>query len=130
MNARRERFVTEYVRSGNASAAARDSGYTHNRSDQAGYELLRNPEVNAAIEIERKRALDSVRASASWIVTKAADIAESEDAPHSARVQALSLLAKRHPEFRDAAAIDARTLNLSGLSQEQLDSAIEKLANA
>lgn len=48
-------FVDVYMETGNASEAARQSGYKGNRPDQAGYEYLRKPEV--AEEIEARTAL-------------------------------------------------------------------------
>jgi phage terminase small subunit len=47
---RRQRFVEEYLVDLNAAAAARRAGYTKNRSEVAGNELLTNPDVQAAIQ--------------------------------------------------------------------------------
>lgn len=48
-------FVDAYMETGNASEAARRSGYNGKRPDQAGYEYLRKPEV--AEEIRSRTAL-------------------------------------------------------------------------
>lgn len=42
-------FVELYCQYRNASRAAREAGYSEVRSDQAGYQLLRNSEISAAI---------------------------------------------------------------------------------
>ncbi len=44
------------------------------------------------------------------------------------RVPALALLAKLHPEFRNGPIVDNRRLNLSGLTDEQLDLLIAELS--
>lgn len=43
-------FAAAYVETGNASEAARRSGYKGERPDQVGYEYLRKPEIIAEIE--------------------------------------------------------------------------------
>ena len=60
MTLRQKRFVEEYLLTGNAAKAARDSGYSRKTAEQAGWRLLRNVEVSAAIAegraIEAKKA--------------------------------------------------------------------------
>jgi phage terminase small subunit len=56
--ARRERFVAEYLRDLNATAAAKRVGYSAASAHAKGCELLRNPKVAAAIaEAERERLI-------------------------------------------------------------------------
>ena len=50
LSPRHRRFVMAYVRTLNASAAARAIAPTAKRPDQIGYELLRKPEIRAAID--------------------------------------------------------------------------------
>lgn len=45
-----KKFVRVYLETWNASEAARQVGYKGARSDQAGYEYLRKPEIAAAIK--------------------------------------------------------------------------------
>jgi phage terminase small subunit len=120
-----ERFAIEYVATGNASEAYRRAYDAENMLPttihvQASL-LLDNDKVAKRVNEEKALVLAPVRASAAWIVEQAASIALDSDAPHSARVQALTLLSKRFPDFRDGITIDNRTVNLSGLSQEQLE---------
>ena len=49
LNDKQRLFVELYCQYRNASRAAREAGYSDVRSDQAGYQLLRNSEVLAAI---------------------------------------------------------------------------------
>lgn len=124
LTAKQERFAIEYVRLGNASEAYRiaydASGMLPATVHRCALEVIDNPKVSARIAEEKERVVGPVRASAAWIVSQAAEIAESESAPHAARVSALALLAKRFPEFRDGALIDNRTVSLSGLTDEQV----------
>lgn len=53
-------FVAEYITDFNASAAARRAGYSPKRADQIGYENLRKPDIQTAVDeavAERLRAL-------------------------------------------------------------------------
>lgn len=52
---KQQRFVEEYLRDLNASAAVRRAGYKVRRPDQQGYELLRKPEIAAAISAQRDK---------------------------------------------------------------------------
>ena len=66
------------------------------------------PIVAAALTELNARALEAAGVTAEMIVTRAWEVANENK---SDRVPALALLAKRHPEFRDAAVtVDARTL--------------------
>lgn len=65
---RQERFVAEYLKDLNAAAAARRAGTTAKRADQAGYELLRKPEIAAAIAAGRAKQLDNANISAARVL--------------------------------------------------------------
>lgn len=49
LNDKQRLFVELYCQYRNASRAAREAGYSEVRSDQAGYQLMRNSEILAAI---------------------------------------------------------------------------------
>ena len=56
-----QRFVLEYVKDGNAAAAARRAGYSPRGARQTGHKFLRNADISAAVrEAVQKhfRALD------------------------------------------------------------------------
>ena len=55
---KREKFVEEYVRSGNAADAARKAGYSGNNHAQAvaGQYLLTNIDIRARVEKRREEA--------------------------------------------------------------------------
>lgn len=131
MNPRKERFALEYAvgpNAGNKTQAAIAAGYDADDAGNQGYRLTKDDDVMALVESERERAVAPIRASAAWIVEKAANIADStsETDPKTA-IAALTLLSKRWPEFRDAVNIDNRTLNLSGLTPEDMESVLSAL---
>lgn len=58
------RFVAEYLVDLNGAAAARRAGYSDVRPDQQAYELLRKPEIAAAIAAGKARQMASADLSA------------------------------------------------------------------
>lgn len=56
MNIRREKFVREYLRTGNATKSAQAAGYSKRTAYSQGERLLRNAEIKQAVETARKRA--------------------------------------------------------------------------
>lgn len=52
---KQQRFVAEYLVDLSAAAAVRRAGYKVRRPDQQGYELLRKPEIAAAISVAKAR---------------------------------------------------------------------------
>ena len=51
---RRQKFVSEYVETGNATEAARLAGYAERSAHVTGSRLLRNDKVAAAVDVERE----------------------------------------------------------------------------
>jgi len=60
MNERQKRFVDEYVKTANASEAARLAGYSKKTAYSIGEENLRKPEIKKAIDA-RFKELESQR---------------------------------------------------------------------
>jgi len=88
---RQERFVTEFVTTGNATRSAETAGYAH--PNHQAFRLLVNNSVKAAIDAERNRLMqDSEDKLASYV----SDLeALSKNADQSGtRVRALELLIK------------------------------------
>lgn len=52
---REQRFIEHYIRTGNASLAAREAGYSHASCAFYGHELLRKPYIAEAIALEREK---------------------------------------------------------------------------
>tara|TARA_R110000823_G_scaffold314049_1_gene442377 strand:+ start:491 stop:931 length:441 start_codon:yes stop_codon:yes gene_type:complete len=91
VNLRQEKFVMEYLASGNATQSAERAGYTH--PNHQAFRLLLNNSVKAAIESKRAELMnDSELKLASYVASLEV---ESRDADQSGtRVRALELLIK------------------------------------
>lgn len=70
MNDKQQLFVAEYVKLRNATEAARRAGYSSNRAKQTGSELLRKPEIAAAIQKEDEDRRQRLGLDADWIVDR------------------------------------------------------------
>lgn len=128
MNPRKKKFGVEYAvgeHAGNATQSAIEAGYSPDTAYSQGSRLLKDAEVKDVITSEQERVLAHTRASAAWIVERAVETVErglAGDKFDSRGVNgALTLLAKRHPEFQEAGiTIDNRSMQLSGLTLEEL----------
>jgi len=50
MTLKQDRFITEYLTTGNGTQTAIKAGYSPKRADQQAYENLRKPEIRRAIK--------------------------------------------------------------------------------
>ncbi len=96
LSVRQQRFVQEYLRDGNAARAARDAGYTSDKSSNQGWKMLRRPAIAAAIAAERaalsaKLSVDAERVLGEYVRIGFADMRKIFDADGN-------LL---HPRFMD-----------------------------
>lgn len=97
------RFVAEYVIDMNSAAAARRAGYSPRNSNVTGPKLVANAGIASAIaelqaEVSRRLEVDLDR-----VVRGLVAIAEDDEAPQSARVQAWGLLGRHLGMFQDRA---------------------------
>lgn len=116
MTGRQEKFIAEYLISGNAAEAARRAGYSQRFANRQGYALLANETVRAAIN-EKLRAIESARtADVQEVLEYLTSVMRGEmketivtpggkkievPANCSARLRAAYLLLKVHGAFRD-----------------------------
>lgn len=78
MTPKRERFVQEYLKDGNATQAAFRAGYSQDTAYSIGYDLLRYPEVYAAIsaardEMAERASFAAVDVLKRWVAIATAD---------------------------------------------------------
>lgn len=73
-----QRFCEEYIKDLNATQAAERAGSKAKKSDQAGYEFLRNPEVQAEIERLKRERSRETKIDANWLLTRLAAEAEAD----------------------------------------------------
>jgi len=76
LSARHKAFAHAYSASHNATAAARDAGYTENRASRTGYELVHRPDIAALIEKLDTAKRDASGVDEPWIVQRLVEIVE------------------------------------------------------
>jgi phage terminase small subunit len=126
---KQEAFAHKYVETGNASQSYR---FAYNAEsmlpatiwDEAS-RTLALPHVSHRITELQERSLASTDITAADIARTAWKIASDEELQPSARVSALALLAKRHPEFSDKhdVSVDVRAkalIAVANMTEEQL----------
>lgn len=100
---RQTRFVKEYLTHLDGAAAARAAGYGPKQPERQAFKLLRDPRIQELIKegitARNERLLLTEDAVIARLIREADD--RSENATHSARVQALHLLAKHMNLFRE-----------------------------
>lgn len=123
LTARQERFVLEYLVSGNATDAAIKAGYKPKSAYQTGFENLKKPEISARLEEHKKKLEDAKIADKKEVLQLLTSAARGEtqeevpcfDAegsmhivpkkiPGRDQVRALELLGKHHKLFTEGAA--------------------------
>ena len=88
---RQERFVSEFVASGNATRSAEIAGYAH--PNHQAFRLLVNVSVKAAIDAERNRLMSDSEDKLASYVSDLEALSKSAD-QSGTRVRALELLIK------------------------------------
>ena len=76
LNERQTRFAEEYAIDFNASAAARRAGYSEKTAGAIGWELLKKPEIQEAIESVKKERSKRTQINADWVLKKLVTNAE------------------------------------------------------
>ena len=132
MNAKQSMFVTEYLTDLNATQAAIRAGYSKRTAYSIGQRLLKNVEVQNAIEqamSERQSKLIASREQRQEFWT-AIMRDESEDMKH--RLRASELLAKSENDFTEhiKAEVQVTDYDLSKLSEDELVQLREILSKA
>lgn len=93
--------MPEYARDLNGTEAAIGAGYSPRSAEVTASRLLTNANIQAAIVARQDRIMDELDITTQDIVREGWSIATDPAQPASARVAALGLLAKRHPEFSE-----------------------------
>ena len=128
LTAKQQRFVEEYVVDLNATQAAIRAGYSVKTARQAGYRLLTNVHIQAAIRVlmsERSKDTELTVASVLKQLEEARDFAVKQGNP-SAMIRAIELLGKHlgmFPSKHEITGPDGgpvQTDDLSGLTNEEI----------
>lgn len=96
LNPKQAAFVREYLVDFNATQAAIRAGYSKKTAASQAHDLLKKPDIQAALAEGQKRLAEKTETEAEWVrkQLKAEATDYSEFASHSARVRALELLGK------------------------------------
>jgi phage terminase small subunit len=123
LSKKRQLFVNEYLKTFNATQAARAAGYSGNDNvmAQRGYELVRNSEIR---DIISKRLQESAM-SADEVLQRLAEHARSEHGKNS--LSALNTLAKYHGLLTDR--IEQQSINLDIDLNDLTDEQLQRLAD-
>lgn len=78
LDPRHQRFVDEYLIDLNGTQAAIRAGYSANSAVEQAYDLLRKPQIKAAIEASQKRLQDKLEIKAESVVRQLALIATAD----------------------------------------------------
>ena len=92
VNLRQEKFVMEYLASGNATQSAERAGYTH--PNHQAFRLLLNNSVKAAIESKRAELMNDSEAKVARYVAALEKEASNSENADGARIRSLELLLK------------------------------------
>lgn len=112
LSAKQERFVSEYLRSKNATQAADAAGYKH--PNKQGPRLLVNVGIAAAIARAQSEQTERTRIDIDYVIQRLAieSEREGEGTSHSARVAALGHL-RQHFTAMPAGAEDSPSLTIN-----------------
>lgn len=103
-------FVSAYIENGgNATAAAAKAGFSPSSTNRAGYRLLKNPKVAAAIAADREKLRQASGWNAERFIQKAEEAAQfAKDKNNSmAFVKAVELIGKATGLLRETLQLDA-----------------------
>lgn len=96
LNDKQAAFVREYLVDFNATQAAIRAGYSKRTAGSQAHDLLKKPEIQAALSEGQKRLAEVTETEAEWVRRRLKEEATdyTEFASHSARIRALELLGK------------------------------------
>lgn len=95
MTEKQKRFCLEYIKSGNATAAAKAAGYSSCTAYSIGAENLKKPEIQNYINEHFEHTETKGVAAAQEVLKFFSDVMRDKDAPLTNRIKAAENLAKR-----------------------------------
>lgn len=115
LNARQQAFVREYLVDLVAAAAARRAGYSARTADRQGHDLLKVPEIAAAIEAAQKARAAAVQVRGEDVLKELVRIGLADPASAFSEVGELLPLREMPPEVRRAiAGVEVRNDPVTG----------------
>ena len=89
---RQERFVLEYIETGNATESARRAGYAN--PNMHGARMIVNDSIKRHIDLKRAELMSDTEQKIAWLTDKLTDEATDKGNGDSTRVRALEILGK------------------------------------
>jgi len=129
LTAKQERFIQEYMIDLNATQAAIRAGYSPKTAEVIGYENLRKPQLNLAIEKAMKDRANKTGITAEYVLNGIKAIADREGIRESDTLKAYELLGKHLKLFTEKTEVSGSgggpiqtdsKIDLSGLTVEEL----------
>jgi len=74
LNLRQSRFIDEYVLDGNATQASIRAGYARAGAGQTGANLLKHPQIAAAITVAKHQRSTATAIDAAWVLREAVSL--------------------------------------------------------
>lgn len=120
INDRQNRFVCEYLKTGNATESAIQAGYSKKTAYSIGQRLLKNVEIMKNIEEHREKISQETQLSVSEIVKEIRCMALNAET-ESNRLKAYDMLMKHLGGYVNEMKI------IEGLSDDKLDEICERI---
>lgn len=101
LNDKQAAFVREYLVDFNATQAAIRAGYSKRTAGSQAHDLLKKPEICAALKAGQDRLAEKTETDAEWVRRRLKEEADdfSEFASHAARIKAIELIGKINGVF-------------------------------
>jgi hypothetical protein len=114
---RHERFVEAFLRDPNGARAARDAGYSERSAKTIARDLLKRPDIRAAIDEGRARYKETLGLDAHYVMATLKRTADNGDS--SSAVRAAELIGKHLGMFveRTETTVDVRLSHEEALAQ-------------
>ena len=116
LNAKQNRFVEEYLVDLNATKAAIRAGYSERTAEVIGYENLRKPQIQEAIQAAIEKRSERTEITQDKVVAELGKVAFAEahdytdaDLKYGNKLKALELLGRHLGMFTDKQEISADT---------------------
>lgn len=93
MTHRQRIFITEYIKSGNATDSAKKAGYSERSAYSVGQRMLKNVEIKEEIEKIQKEALEKAEITITEVLNLIADIARNGKNENN-KLKAMDMLMK------------------------------------
>lgn len=101
---KQKRFVQEYLKDLNATAAAKRAGYSKKTAAVIGARTLKLPHVAKLVAAKQDARAKRVEHNAEWVLAEVAKMAASNFHDHL-KLRALELLGKHYGMFKDTVAV-------------------------